>query len=67
MSHNDHSHSKDHHNHHEQHRGGGIHRSPIFWVAIVLMLAAMVAYVASMDEAIGPGGQVNQEVPADAE
>lgn len=67
MSHHEHSHGKDHH-HHEHHASkGGVHRSPIFWVAVVLMLAGMFAYVATMDEAIGPDGEVNQAVPADAE
>jgi hypothetical protein len=65
MSHNEHSHGKDHH--HEQHAAKKkIHHDWRFWVAIVI-LVAMGIYVASMDEAIGPGGQVNQEVPADAE
>lgn len=69
MSQHDHSHGKDHHNHHEHHHEskGGFHRSPIFWIAVVLMLAGMFAYVATMDEALGPDGQVNQEVPAAAE
>jgi hypothetical protein len=31
------------------------------------MLAAMGAYVATMDEALVPGGQVGAEMPADAE
>ena len=31
------------------------------------MLAGMAMYVASDDEGIGPGGEVNQQVPADAE
>jgi hypothetical protein len=31
------------------------------------MLLAMVIYVVSDDEAIEPGGQIQQEVPADAE
>jgi hypothetical protein len=67
MAHHDHSHGKDHQHHDHRPQKGGIHRSPIFWVAVLLMLAGMFAYVATMDEAIGPGGQVNQEVPADAE
>jgi hypothetical protein len=63
--HNEHSHGKDHQHEHQSPKKG-IHRDWRFWVAIV-MLVAMGIYVATMDEAIEPGGQVNQEVPADAE
>jgi hypothetical protein len=63
--HNEQSHGKDHHHEHQAPRKG-IHRDWRFWAAIV-MLVAMGIYVATMDEAIGPGGEVNQEVPADAE
>jgi len=45
----------------------GIHRDWRLWAVVVLMLAAMGAYVATMDEAILPGGQIEAEVPADAE
>jgi hypothetical protein len=45
----------------------GVHRDWRFWVAVLLMLAAMGAYVATMDEALVPGGQVGAEMPADAE
>jgi len=66
MSHHDHNHGK---NHSHEHRApkAGIHRQWWFWVAVVLMLAAMFGYVATMDEALGPDGQVNPEVPAAAE
>jgi hypothetical protein len=59
--------------HDHEHRGGhghakrapsrGLHRDWRFWVAIALMLAAMVAYVLSMDESLQPGGN-GQEQPA---
>jgi hypothetical protein len=45
----------------------GIHRDWRFWVAVLLMLGAMGVYVATMDESVGPGGQVEQSMPADAE
>lgn len=61
-------HSHGHHEHSSGHAGkGGIHRDWRLWVAVVLMLAAMGAYVATMDEAVLPGGQIEAEVPADAE
>jgi len=44
-----------------------IHHDWRLWVAVVLMLAAMGAYVATMDEAIVPGEPVGEEVPAAAE
>ncbi|QDV85828.1 hypothetical protein [Planctomycetes bacterium TBK1r] len=52
-----------HHNHRPQHRKKAIHTDWRAWAAVALMLAAMAAYVLSLDEAIGPqgGGQV---VPA---
>jgi hypothetical protein len=44
-----------------------IHHDWRFWVGIVLMLLAMVAYVLSFDESLQPGGVENPEVPAAAE
>jgi hypothetical protein len=44
-----------------------IHRDWRLWVAVALMLGAMGIYVATMDEALVPGGQIGAEVPADAE
>ena len=58
-----HAHGKDHHPHGKP----GIHRRWWFWVAVLLMLGGMVMYVTTLDEALEPGGQINQEVPADAE
>jgi hypothetical protein len=66
MGQHEHSHGKEHRHPHGMGKPG-IHRRWWFWVAVVLMLAGMFMYVASMDEALGPGGEVNQEVPADAE
>jgi hypothetical protein len=64
MSHKDHS-------HHNQHKTTvpkkGFHRDWRFWVAVILMLGAMGMYVATMDEALGPGQQAGEEVPAMAE
>jgi len=59
-----------HHEHHgssEQH-GHGQRRRPLhhdwrLWVAVLLMLLAMFAYVASDNEALAPGGD-KQPVPA---
>ena len=63
---NEHSHQHDHH-HAEHSAKKGVHHSPWFWVAVVLMLAGMFMYVATMDEALGPGPQTGEEVPAAAE
>jgi hypothetical protein len=66
MSHHEHSHGHKHHHEHDVTKNG-IHRQWWFWVAVVAMLAAMVMYVVSDDEALGPGGEVNQQMPADGE
>ena len=64
--------SKQHHHAEHEHKGEhhaakwGLHRDWRFW-AVILMLAAMLLYVATMDESVLPGGQVEQPVPADAE
>jgi hypothetical protein len=65
MSHHEHTHRKDHQP--EHHAPKKIHHQWWFWVAVVAMLAAMGMYVASDDEGVGPGGEVNQQAPADAE
>jgi hypothetical protein len=61
-------HQHPHHEHGSEHHASktGIHRDWRFW-AVILMLAAMGLYVATMDESVLPGGQVEQPVPADAE
>ncbi len=66
MSQHEHHHGKEHH-HVQEHAKKGVHRQWWFWAAVILMLAGMFMYVATMDEALGPGGQVNPEGPADAE
>ena len=65
MSH-DHQHSPHAHHGHEPPKKRGIHHDWRFWTAVILMLAAMGIYVATMDEAIGPGSD-GQPVPAAAE
>jgi hypothetical protein len=67
--HHQHSHDKQAKREHtagERRPRKGVHRDWRFWVAVLLMLAAMGAYVATMDEALVPGGQVDAEMPADA-
>ncbi len=60
-----HQHSE--HDHHGEHRPPKkIHHQWWFWVAIVLMLGSMLMYVATLDEALGPGPQHGNEVPAAA-
>ena len=62
-------HSHEHHKHNDRDsgRGKGIHRDWRLWAAVALMLGAMAIYVATMDEALVPGGGVEAEVPAAAE
>ena len=40
------------------------HRDWRLWIGVGLMLAAMVAYVMTQDEALPPGGKVKPAVPA---
>jgi hypothetical protein len=61
----DHKHSDHEHHGNQPKRNRPIHHNWWFWAAIVLMLGAMVTYVMTMNEAIGPGGK-GQEVPAAA-
>ena len=58
--------------HHESHgthssKSGGLHKDWRTWTVVILMLAAMAIYVLSQDEAIEPGGQTEEPVPAAAE
>jgi hypothetical protein len=62
MSH-DHKHAGHEHHRNQSSRKRPIHHSWWFWGAVVLMLGAMVAYVMTMDEAVGPGGK-GESVPA---
>jgi hypothetical protein len=64
----DHHGHRDHQHNHPPSARWRPHHDWRFWVAVVLMLAAMVAYVASMDESIWPGGkrQMQPAVPVDA-
>jgi len=67
MSHHDHHESHHGHHNHQTHPRRGLHRKWQFWVAVLLMLAAMGAYVASMDESLQPGGGEGPPMPAVAE
>lgn len=67
-------HQRDHHHGGERHQAAaqrrGLHKDWRVWVGVILMLAAMGAYVFTMDESIQPpaepgGAPVN--APADAE
>jgi hypothetical protein len=49
------------HPHHHQHEGGkktGLHKDWRAWLVVLLMLAGMFMYVASLDESEGPGGEM---------
>src|SRR4029078_13078434 len=62
MSH-EHKHSDQDHHGSTPPRKRPIHHKWWFWVAVLLMLIAMIVYVMTMSEAIGPGG-TGQPVPA---
>lgn len=51
------------HNHHSQPRKRSLHTDWRAWTVVALMLAAMAAYVLSLDESIGPRID-SQAVPA---
>ena len=60
-------HNPSHHKHEHEHMPSQkrpIHHNWWFWVAVLLMLGAMGMYVASQDESLGPGGQVQPGMPA---
>lgn len=65
MTHDQHHHGHEQH-HHEPKRGRALHKDWRAWIVVLLMLAAMAIYVASLDESIQPGGNVGPPVPADA-
>jgi hypothetical protein len=63
----DHSSSSEHNHHHDQHPGPlwkRLHRDWRAWVVVLLMLAAMAAYVLSDNEALRPGGGARPPMPA---
>jgi hypothetical protein len=57
----------DAHAHEHQHHQGPawkrLHRDWRAWVAVLLMLAAMLAYVMSNDESLQPGGRPQKPAP----
>ncbi len=57
------------HSHAHQKKGHRMHKNWKTWVVIILMLAAMLMYVVSDDEALPPGDPdaAGQPVPAAAE
>ena len=64
--------SKEHHHspseHHSHHAAKpGIHRDWRLWAVVLMMLAAMAIYIASVDEAVAPGVKPGPEVPAAAQ
>jgi hypothetical protein len=61
-------HHRDHHaNPREVETRAGrkaVHKDWRLWLVVVLMLLAMLTYVMTMDEAVRPGGKVQEAVPA---
>jgi len=60
----DHSSSSEHKHHHSGPPWKRLHRDWRAWVVVLLMLAAMAAYVLSDNEALRPGGGSRQPAPA---
>lgn len=61
-----------HHNPGHERRGGlhsrGLHKDWRAWMVVLIMIAAMVVYVLSMDESEGPGANpTGLETPAAVE
>lgn len=57
-------HQKKHHPEHAHNSRSAPHKDWRLWVAVGLMLAAMLGYILSMDEEIQPDGAVQPQVPA---
>lgn len=64
--HHGHEHHEHGHDHHQAHRPKALHKDWRAWVAVGLMLAAMLAYVLTMDESLQPGALPEPTMPADA-
>lgn len=65
-----HGHRHGHHGHGEvEHHGrksSGLHKDWRMWLIVGLMLAAMAAYVLTMDESLQPGDAPGEPMPAEA-
>lgn len=65
MTNSSHEHTAGHHQDHKPKKRPP-HKDWRAWVVVVLMLAAMAAYVMSFDESINPEGNVDEpRVPAE--
>lgn len=63
-----HHHDHDHkHQHNQPTKDQGLHKDWRTWAVVLMMLAAMAAYVLSGDEEIVPGEPAGERVPAMAE
>ena len=60
----DHKHGHGHHAHPAGHGRKALHKDWRAWVVVGLMLAAMAAYVLSMDESLQPVGPAGAPMPA---
>lgn len=59
-------HHGEHSHDNAKHHGGGkrpLHKDWRLWVGVVLMLAAMAAYVLTLDESLFPGSNPTDEQP----
>jgi hypothetical protein len=61
-------HHRDHHANPPEEKNGAAwrraHKDWRLWLVVGLMLLAMLTYVMTMDEAVQPGGKVQEAVPA---
>ncbi len=65
-AHHQHPHDHGSGHHHPQHQRRGLHKDWRMWAIVLLMLGAMVIYVMTQDESLGPKGP-QEKVPAAAE
>jgi len=70
MTHHDHGKQHDKHRHGHEHHSGRknppLHKNWMTWVAVLLMVGAILMYVLSDDEALEPVGPEGERMPAEA-
>jgi hypothetical protein len=66
MTQHDHGKHHGHEHQHHAHQKSALAKNWVIWVAVALMLGAMLMYVLSDDESIQPGGPQGEGLPSDA-
>lgn len=67
MTQHHHDHAHGHQHEHQNAKNQGLHKDWRTWAVVLLMLAAMAAYVLSEDESLVPGEPPGERAPAMAE